>query len=131
MPTATTLTIAVTGATGYIGGRLVPRPLDAGYSVRCLVRSKRKLQDRPWSDNPNLLVQEVDLSDSKAVTQALQGCAAAYYLVHSMISAGSEYADHDLKLATTFAASAKPAAGSRIIYLGGLGETGKNLSEHL
>jgi uncharacterized protein YbjT (DUF2867 family) len=128
MPTAT---IAVTGATGYIGGRLVPRLLDAGYSVRCLVRSKRKLQDRPWSDNPNLLVQEVDLSDSKAVTQALQDCAAAYYLVHSMISAGSEYADHDLKLATTFAASAKQAGVSRIIYLGGLGETGANLSEHL
>ena len=73
MPTAT---IAVTGATGYIGGRLVPRLLDAGYSVRCLVRSKRKLQDRPWSDNPNLLVQEVDLSDSKAVTQAAQSAGA-------------------------------------------------------
>ncbi len=128
MPNAT---IAVTGATGYIGGRLVPRLLDAGYPVRCLVRSKRKLQDRPWSDHPNLLVEEIDLSDSTALTHALQGASAAYYLVHSMISAGSEYADHDLKLATTFAASAKTAGVSRIIYLGGLGETGAHLSEHL
>ena len=123
--------IAVTGATGYIGGRLVPRLLDAGYSVRCLVRSKRKLQDRPWSDNPNLLVEEVDLSDAKALTEALQGCNAAYYLVHSMVSAGSEYASRDLKLATTFANSARQAGVSRLIYLGGLGETGANLSEHL
>ena len=123
--------IAVTGATGYIGGRLVPRLLDAGYSVRCLVRSKRKLQDRPWSDHPNLLVEEIDLSDSPALTHALQGASAAYYLVHSMISAGNEYADRDLKLATTFAASAKQANVARIIYLGGLGETGAHLSEHL
>ncbi len=123
--------IAVTGATGYIGGRLVPRLLDAGYSVRCLVRSKRKLQDRPWSDHPNLLVEEIDLSDSKSLTEALRGCSAAYYLVHSMISAGKEYADHDLKLATTFADSAKQAGVARIIYLGGLGETGTGLSEHL
>jgi uncharacterized protein YbjT (DUF2867 family) len=128
MPTAH---IAVTGATGYIGGRLVPRLLDAGFSVRCLVRSKRKLQDRPWSDHPNLLVEEIDLSDSKSLTQALQGCSAAYYLVHSMISAGKEYADQDLKLATTFANCAKQAGVSRIIYLGGLGETGAHLSEHL
>ena len=128
MPNAT---IAVTGATGYIGGRLVPRLLDAGYPVRCLVRSKRKLQDRPWSDHPNLLVEEIDLSDSTALTQALQGVSAAYYLVHSMVSAGSDYADRDLQLATTFSTSAKQANVSRIIYLGGLGETGAHLSEHL
>lgn len=128
MPNAT---IAVTGATGYIGGRLVPRLLDAGYIVRCLVRSKRKLQDRPWSDNPNLLVEEVDLSNSTSLVKALQGCAAAYYLVHSMVSAGKEYANEDLKLATTFANSAKSAGVTRVIYLGGLGETGANLSEHL
>jgi uncharacterized protein YbjT (DUF2867 family) len=123
--------IAVTGATGYIGGRLVPRLLDAGYAVRCLVRSQRKLQDRPWSDNPNLVVEEVDLSDSTALVKALEGCSAAYYLVHSMISAGKEYADRDLRLANTFADSAKQAGVARIIYLGGLGETGAHLSEHL
>ena len=131
MPTATTLTIAVTGATGYIGGRLVPRLLDAGYSVRCLVRSERKLQDRPWSDNPNLEIVQLDLSDENALLAALKNCSAAYYLVHSMLSAGTEYAVQDLKLATTFANTARRAGVSRIIYLGGLGETGKNLSEHL
>jgi uncharacterized protein YbjT (DUF2867 family) len=123
--------IAVTGATGYIGGRLVPRLLDAGYTVRCLVRSSRKLQDRPWSDHPNLVVIELDLSDQKTLFDALNGCSVAYFLVHSMISAGKEYADHDLKLATTFANTAKEAGVGRIIYLGGLGETGAGLSEHL
>jgi uncharacterized protein YbjT (DUF2867 family) len=123
--------IAVTGATGYIGGRLVPRLLDAGYTVRCLVRSSRKLQDRPWSDNPNLDVIQLDLSDEKSLLDALKGCSAAYYLVHSMISAGNEYASHDLKLASTFANTAKQAGVARIIYLSGLGETGAGLSEHL
>ena len=123
--------IAVTGATGYIGGRLVPRLLDAGYTVRCLVRSSRKLQDRPWSDHPNLVVIQLDLSDETALLDALTGCSAAYYLVHSMLSAGKEYADHDLKLASTFASTAWQAGVSRIIYLGGLGETGAGLSEHL
>jgi uncharacterized protein YbjT (DUF2867 family) len=124
-------TIAVTGATGYIGGRLVPRLLDAGYTVHCLVRSSRKLQGRPWSDHPNLVVVQLDLSDEKALLEALKDCSVAYYLVHSMISAGKEYADSDLKLATTFANTAKQAGVARIIYLGGLGETGAGLSEHL
>jgi uncharacterized protein YbjT (DUF2867 family) len=123
--------IAVTGATGYIGGRLVPRLLDAGYTVHCLVRSSRKLQDRPWSDHPNLVVIQLDLSDEKALHDALKGCSIAYFLVHSMISAGKEYADRDLELATIFAKTAKRAGVERIIYLGGLGETGDGLSEHL
>jgi uncharacterized protein YbjT (DUF2867 family) len=123
--------IAVTGATGYIGGRLVPRLLDAGYTVHCLVRSSRKLQDRPWSDHPNLVVTQLDLSDEKALLDALKGCSVAYYLVHSMVSAGSEYAERDLHLASTFANAAKQAGIERIIYLGGLGETGAGLSEHL
>jgi len=131
MPTAPTLTIAVTGATGYIGGRLVPRLLDAGYTVHCLVRSSRKLQDRPWSNHPNLVVIQLDLSDEKALLDALNGCGAAYYLVHSMVSAGSDYAERDLHLASTFANTAKRAGVERIIYLGGLGETGAGLSEHL
>src|SRR5579859_6365212 len=106
-------TIAVTGATGYIGGRLVPRLLDAGYTVHCLVRSCRKLQDRPWSDHPNLVVIQLDLSDEKALLTALKNCSVAYYLVHSMISAGNEYADRDLKLATIFANTAKQAGVER------------------
>jgi uncharacterized protein YbjT (DUF2867 family) len=123
--------IAVTGATGYIGGRLVPRLLDAGYTVRCLVRSPRKLQARPWTGNPNVQVAQADLSNPQALAAALDGCEASFFLVHSMNSASAEYAKRDLQLATAFARAAKKAGVRRIIYLGGLGETGAGLSEHL
>ena len=123
--------IAVTGATGYIGGRLVPRLLDAGYAVRCLVRSPRKLQDRAWSRDRNVQVAQADLSDAQSLTESLTGCDAAFFLVHSMNSASAEYAKRDLQLATTFARASKRAGVRPIIYLGGLGETGAGLSEHL
>ncbi len=124
-------TIAVTGATGYIGGRLVPRLLEAGCRVRCLVRSPMKLRDRPWAAHPQVEILPVDLSDADSTRSALSGCDAAYYLVHSMISAGKDYAAHDLVLARSFAAAARDAGVGRILYLGGLGETGPGLSEHL
>jgi uncharacterized protein YbjT (DUF2867 family) len=123
--------IAVTGATGYIGGRLVPRLLEAGHLVRCLVRSPMKLRDRAWASSPLVEVREVDLSDAHATAAALSGCHAAYYLVHSMISAGRQYVARDLELARTFAEAARNAGLARILYLGGLGETGAGLSPHL
>ncbi len=123
--------IAITGATGYIGGRLVPRLLEAGYAVRCLVRSPRKLSDRPWAKHARVETVQVDLSNSDALTEALSGCEAAYFLVHSMISAGAKYAETDLKIATDFASACKQAGVRRIVYLGGLGELGEGLSEHL
>lgn len=121
----------VTGATGYIGGRLVPRLLERGWRVRCLVRSARKLERRPWSAHERLEVIESDLTDPVEVEAALQGCQAAYYLIHSMESAGSDYGEHDRRLAKSFASAASTAGVERIIYLGGLGETGDGLSEHL
>lgn len=124
-------TVVVTGATGYIGGRLVPRLLDAGYRVVCLVREPRKLDARPWRHHPGVAVHQVDLTDPVALTTAMRGAAAAYYLVHSMIAHGSDYRQQDLTLAKAFAAAAKAAAVGRIIYLGGLGELGRDLSEHL
>jgi len=90
--------IAVTGATGYIGGRLVPRLLDAGYAVRCLVRSPRKLQDRAWSGNRNVQVAQADLTDAQSLTESLTGCEAAFFLVHSMNSASAEYAKRAVRL---------------------------------
>jgi uncharacterized protein YbjT (DUF2867 family) len=123
--------IVVTGATGYIGGRQVPRLLEAGYVVRCLVRSPRKLQDRSWADHERVEIAKVDLEDAEALAKNLEDCGAAYFLVHSMTSAGAEYAERDLKLAETFARAAKRSGVERIIYLGGLGETGEGLSEHL
>jgi uncharacterized protein YbjT (DUF2867 family) len=124
-------TIAVTGATGYVGGRLVPALLDAGYRVRCLVREPRKLDARPWRHHANVEVIGVDIAETAAVTESLRGCRAAYYLVHSMVATGGTYADRDRELAAGFAASARDAGLSRIIYLGGLGEMGPDLSEHL
>jgi uncharacterized protein YbjT (DUF2867 family) len=123
--------IAITGATGYIGGRIVPRLLEAGYAVRCLVRSPRKLRDREWAKHSNLETVQVDLNDDEMLVKALSGCTVAYFLVHSMISAGASYAEKDLKLATEFARAASEAGVERIIYLGGLGEMGGDMSEHL
>ena len=123
--------LAIAGATGYIGGRLSPRLLDSGYSIRCLVRSRGKLEDRKWAQDPRVEVAETDLADTKALALRLEGCFAAFYLVHSMTSAGAQYAQQDRQLASTFAAAARKAGVERIIYLGGLGETGPDLSEHL
>ena len=123
--------VLVTGGTGYIGGRLVPGLLEAGYAVRCLARSTRKLAARRWASDPNVELVEVDLDDVEATAAAASGCGAAYYLVHSMVSTGSHYAEADRRMARTFAEAAGRAGISRIIYLGGLGETGAGLSEHL
>ncbi|MFM8802439.1 MAG: NAD(P)H-binding protein, partial [Planctomycetia bacterium] len=106
-------TIAVTGATGYVGGRLVPALLEAGYRVRCLVREPRKLDARPWRNHPRVEVFTNDLDDTAAVASDLRGCRAAYYLVHSMVATGGAYADHDRKLAARFAGAARNAGVSR------------------
>jgi len=123
--------VLITGATGYIGGRLVPRLVEAGYRVRCLARSPRKLESRPWHDDPNVEIVQGDVSDQQSAANALHGCTYAYYLVHSMMAVGDGYADRDKRLAQTFADAAEQAGIQRIIYLGGLGEMGRNLSEHL
>lgn len=123
--------VLVTGATGYIGARLVPRLLEAGYPVRCLVRSPRKLADRPWASDPRVEVVAADLGESSELAEAMRGCGPAFYLVHAMMSAGGDYAARDRDMARAFAQAAARAGLTRIIYLGGLGETGDGLSEHL
>ena len=123
--------IAIAGATGYIGGRLAPRLVDDGYLVRCLVRSPAKLAGRSWAGNPGVEICQADLADAASLARNLAGCDAAFYLVHSMTSAGAGYADKDRQLALQFASAAREAGVGRIIYLGGLGETGADLSEHL
>lgn len=123
--------VAIAGATGYIGGRLVPRLLESGYAVRCLVRSPAKLQDREWAAHPRVEIRAANLADPEGLAGGLTGCPAAFYLVHSMNSAGARYAQQDQQLAHSFAEAARQAGVDRIIYLGGLGETGPDLSQHL
>ncbi|MDZ4755634.1 MAG: SDR family oxidoreductase [Phycisphaerae bacterium] len=124
-------TVFLTGATGYIGGRLAPRLVERGYRVRCLARSAAKLRARPWAGNERIEIVEGDVGDAARLDDALRGCAAAYYLVHSMDAAGPEYRARDLSLAQAFGRAAAKAGVPRIIYLGGLGETGDGLSKHL
>jgi uncharacterized protein YbjT (DUF2867 family) len=124
-------TIFVTGATGYIGGRLAPRLLEHGYAVRCLARSRAKLLVRPWACGERVEVVEGDAGDEVGLTRAMRGCDAAYFLIHSMNVAGPAYGARDRAMAGAFGRAAAAAKVPRIIYLGGLGETGPGLSEHL
>jgi uncharacterized protein YbjT (DUF2867 family) len=118
----------VTGCTGYIGGRLVPRLLEMGYRVRCLVRDLARLQGRPWQSAVEIVVGDVLQPDSLA--PAMQGVFAAYYLVHSL-AGGSDFQQRDLTAAHNFGTAARAANIERIIFLGGLAEAAPGLSEHL
>jgi uncharacterized protein YbjT (DUF2867 family) len=125
-------TVLVTGATGYVGGRLVPRLLTAGYRVRTLGRSLSKLRSRPWGGHPRIELALGDVMDLESLRQAAQGCGAAYYLVHSMTAAARDFAAADRRAAGNLAQAAAAAGLDRIIYLGGLGGADDpNLSEHL
>jgi uncharacterized protein YbjT (DUF2867 family) len=124
--------VLVTGATGYVGGRLIPRLLEKGYHVRAMARSTAKLESLPWADHPQFEITAGDMQDRDSLIRAAQGCDTAYYLVHSMRS-GSEYFDElDRKAAYNMVAAASQVKLSRIIYLGGLGiESQQPLSKHL
>ena len=120
--------ILVTGATGYVGGRLVPRLLDAGYRVRCLVRDPSRLQGRPWLDRVELVPGDVFQPESLAA--GLRDVGVVYYLIHSL-GGGSDFPERDLVAARHCGAAAKQAGVERIIYLGGLGDPAASLSPHL
>jgi uncharacterized protein YbjT (DUF2867 family) len=120
--------ILVTGATGYIGGRLVPRLLEAGYRVRCLVRDARRLQGRPWSEKVEVV--EGDATRPETLPPAMAGVWAAYYFIHSL-SDTANYQERDIAVARSFSQAAKAAGVERIVYLGGLGDPAAHLSVHL
>jgi uncharacterized protein YbjT (DUF2867 family) len=119
----------VTGATGYIGGRLVPELLEAGFTVRCMARDPGKLADRPWSGDVE--VAKADVTDPAALRAALDGCDVAYYLIHSLGTGGS-FEQKDRDAARAFADAAREAGVKRMVYLGGMisGQEG-DLSPHL
>lgn len=120
--------VLVTGATGYIGGRLVPRLIDGGHDVRCYARDSARLVDR----FPGIEIAEGDLFDRDALARGLANCDLAYYLVHSMVGKRSgEFEQSDREAATLFARTAREAGVKRIVYLGGLGREGTHLSKHL
>ena len=120
--------IAVTGATGYIGGRLVPRLLAEGHEIVCPARNPAKLDGRSWTDEVEAVT--ADVLEPDTLVDALSGCDIAYYLIHSMGSAES-FRDADRVAATNFAEAAEEAGVGRIIYLGGLGDEDDRLSPHL
>ncbi len=120
--------VLVTGATGYIGGRLVPHLLAAGNRVRCLARDASRLEGRDW--RADVEVVEGDLLKPETLPAALEGIEAAYYLVHSM-AGGAHFSDRDLRAARDFGRVARECGVERIIYLGGLADPDEVLSEHL
>lgn len=125
------LLILVTGATGYIGGRLVLQLLNAGYRVRAMARSMDKIQGKPWKNHPALETVKADVQDSQSLDKALQGCDMAYYLVHSMSRAHKDFSGADRLAAKNFMLAAGKQGLERIIYLGGLGGGEANASLHL
>ncbi|HAF96467.1 MAG TPA: DUF2867 domain-containing protein [Elusimicrobia bacterium] len=121
-------TILVTGATGYIGGRLVPRLLEKGYKVRCLARHPDHLKGRLWAAKTEIVPGDVYKNENLAA--ALAGVEVAYYLIHSMADA-ADFERHEEISARNFSAAAVSAGVKRVVYLGGLGREGVVLSKHL
>ncbi|MEM6105708.1 DUF2867 domain-containing protein [Mycobacterium sp. 050272] len=118
----------VTGATGYIGARLVPRLLDEGHSVRALARDPAKLADVPWRERVE--VARGDLGDVDSLIEAFEGMDVVYYLVHSMGTA-KNFADEESRSVRNVVTAARRAGVRRFVYLSGLHPEGRRLSPHL
>lgn len=121
----------VTGATGYIGGRLVPELLAAGHRVRCVARDPGRLRDQPWAERVEVV--RGDVTRPETLPDAIAGVDVAYYLVHAL-GAGSGFEATDRRAAEGFARAAKDTGTQRIVYLGGLtpqGVPAPELSPHL
>jgi uncharacterized protein YbjT (DUF2867 family) len=122
------MTELVTGATGYVGGRLVDRLLSEGRPVRAMARDPRRLASRRDVERMG-----GDLISGEGLEAALEGCSTAYYLVHSMEASanGADFASRDRRAAENFASAARAAGVERIVYLGGLLPAGGPRSPHL
>ena len=118
----------MTGATGYIGGRLTPRLLDKGYAVRAVARNPDKLAGVGWRDRVDVV--RGDLAEPESLTAALDGVDVLYYLVHSM-GTSSDFVAEEARSARNLVAAARQAGVRRLVYLGGLHASGADLSPHL
>jgi uncharacterized protein YbjT (DUF2867 family) len=118
----------VTGATGYVGGRLVPRLLDEGFAVRALARTPDKLAGVPWRDKID--VARGDLTDAASLTDAFADVDVVYYLVHSMGTA-KDFAADERRAAENVVTAARATGVRRIVYLSGLHPESAQLSPHL
>src|SRR4051794_36692711 len=118
----------VTGATGYVGGRLVPELLEAGHRVRVMTRSPERLRDHPWGGRVEIV--RADARDAGQVAAACRDVDVAYYLVHALGS-GPSFEDTDRATARVMATAVREAGVRRLVYLGGLEPQGEDLSPHL
>ena len=121
-------TILVTGATGYIGGRLVPELLERGYRVRVMVRGIAPEILERW---PDVEVAVADALEIDSLMRALEGVHTAYYLIHSLLLGQKKFESADIEAAINFRKAAEKQGVKRIIYLGGLGDVQSELSTHL
>lgn len=127
-PSSGTGKILVAGASGYIGGRLVPELLARGYSVRVMVRASSPIYETTW---PEAEVVVADALNVEQLHEALQGIDTAYYLIHSLQLGPTDFEAADMKAAANFGYAAGHCRLKRIIYLGGLGDIRLPLSSHL
>jgi len=120
--------ILVTGATGYIGGRLVPELLARGYRVRVMVRAASQEHLERWPDAEIVVADAHDMGD---LSRAMKGCSTAYFLIHSLLLGPENFESADLRTASNFRKAAEEQGVQRIIYLGALGDARTSLSPHL
>jgi len=122
--------VLVLGATGYVGGRLVPLLLARGWKVRAAGRSDRKIQSRPWGKHPDLEIVVADALDTEVLTEAMRGCRAVFYLIHSVRPGEQDFATLDRRIAYSTVRAAREAGVDWIIYFTGLGNPA-HLSDQL
>lgn len=120
--------ILVSGATGYVGSKLLPLLIEAGYEVIAMVRDKSR---KDLFASPKIRVVTADALQPESLPDAFRGIDAAYYLIHSMSASDGDFHQRDLRAARNFATAAREAGVSRIIYLGGLVSDTSEISKHL